>query len=56
MATMKTKLSKTHQAKPVKAKESKMIKPPQPRKAVKPKSTPRTTNSRTGALGATSPY
>lgn len=38
------------------AKEPKMIKPPEPRKPVKPKPTPRSTNSRTGALGATSAY
>lgn len=56
MATMKPKMSKPKTSKPVKAKEPKMIKPPAPRKAVKPKSQPRSTNSRTGALGATSPY
>ena len=38
------------------AKEPKMIKPPAPRKAVKLKTQPKSTNSRTGALGATSPY
>ena len=39
-----------------KAKEPKMIKPSKPSKPVKPKAQPRTTNSRTGALGSTSPY
>jgi hypothetical protein len=42
--------------KPEKARESKMIKPPVPSKPVKPRATPRTTNSRTGARGATSGY
>jgi hypothetical protein len=42
--------------KKVKAKEPKNIKPSQPSKAVKPKAQPRSTNSRTGALGATSGY
>jgi hypothetical protein len=56
MAVMKSKIAKTYQAKPVKAKESKMIKPPKPAVPRKPKSKPRTINSRTGALGATSPY
>jgi hypothetical protein len=56
MATMKPKLSKTHKAKPVKAKEKKMIKPPVPSKPVKPKPSIARTNSKTGALGSTSPY
>lgn len=56
MAVMKTKLSKPKTATKVKAKERKMIKPPVPSKPVKPKASARTTNSRTGALGATSPY
>ena len=42
--------------KPEKAKQPKMIKPPTPSKPVKPRATPRTTNSRTGAQGSTSPY
>ena len=53
---MKTKLSKTKTQPKAKSKEPKMIKPPVPSKPVKPRATPRTTNSRTGALGATSPY
>ena len=56
MAVMKTKMSKPRPKSTVKAKEPKMIKPPAPRKPVKPKSQPRSTNSKTGALGATSPY
>jgi hypothetical protein len=56
MATMKTKLSKVKARPKVKAKEPKMIKPPKPVKPVKPRATRPTTNSRTGALGATSPY
>jgi hypothetical protein len=56
MAVMKTKMSKTRQAKPVRAKESKMIKPSKPAAQPKPKPVPRTINSRTGALGATSAY
>jgi hypothetical protein len=39
-----------------KSKEPKMIKPAKPSKPVKPRAKPRTTNSRTGALGATSGY
>jgi hypothetical protein len=56
MAVMKTKMSKTRKAKPERAKESKMIKPSNPAPAPKPKPVPRTINSRTGALGATSAY
>jgi hypothetical protein len=56
MAVMKPKMSKTRQAKPVKAKESKMIKPSKPAVQRKPKPASRTINSRTGALGATSAY
>ncbi len=53
---MKTKMSKTKPKHKAPAKEPKNIKPPAPRKPVKPKAQPRSTNSRTGALGATSPY
>lgn len=56
MAVMKTKLSKPKAQAKVKAKEPKMIKPQRPSKPVKLKPRPRSTNSRTGALGATSPY
>ena len=56
MAVMKSKMSKTKRAAPVKSKEKKMIKPPTPRKAVKPRPGPTTIHSKTGALGATSPY
>jgi len=42
--------------KPEKAREPKMIKPSKPNKPVKPRASPRTTNSRTGAVGSTSPY
>jgi len=53
---MKAKLSKPKTSAKTKSKESKMIKPPKPNKPVKLKPRPRSTNSRTGALGATSPY
>lgn len=56
MATKKPVMSKAKPKHKAPAKEPKMIKPPAPRKPVKTKSSPRTTNSRTGALGATSPY
>lgn len=56
MAHMKTKLSKPKTVPKAKSKEPKMIKPPVPSKPVKLKPRPRNTNSRTGALGATSPY
>lgn len=56
MAVMKAKLSKAKKPARVKSKEPKMIKPPTPSKPVKLKPRPASTNSRTGALGATSPY
>ena len=54
--TAKPILSKTHKAKPAKAKEKKTIKPPVPSKPRRPKPSVARTNSKTGALGATSPY
>jgi hypothetical protein len=45
--------AKTKKDKP---KKPKMIKPPVPAKPFKPRPKPRTTNSRTGAVGSTSPY
>ena len=53
---MKSKMSKPHRAKPVKAREPKNIKPPKPATPRKPKPASRTINSRTGALGSTSAY
>ena len=56
MAVMKPKMSKTKKPAKVKSKLPKMIKPPVPSKPVKLKPRPPSTNSRTGALGSTSPY
>ena len=49
-------MSKAKTGHTAKAREPKNIKPPAPRKPVKSKAQPRSTNSRTGALGATSAY
>ncbi len=56
MATKKPIMSKTKTGHTAKAREPKNIKPPAPRKPVKSKAQPRSTNSKTGALGATSAY
>lgn len=56
MATKKPIMSKQKPQHKAPAKAPKNLKPPAPRKPVKPKPSPKTTNSRTGALGATSAY
>ncbi len=56
MATMKPKLSESKKPAKAKPKERKMIKPPVPSKPRRPKPSVARTNSKTGALGSTSPY